>query len=250
MNARAVNVLVQQLQQNHEEKSKHKTTARLLFNGVVMVMTCDYCLDTTPVLIGDESEPSDTTPGPLWRVNVHNHKDVTPCHGKRCIPYLLNKNLLKRQDDGELKLLVEGRFIRRQRDLRDLLVLNQYLDMKIAEGMEKYSAPNPEDSKNWYEWALQRSHLAEQHVREAPDEATAVRRLQKLVEAKIMNVDMFKRPQWSRLDALPVFAKYDRVVSLEMWQLDHLPAELFEIYGARDLAGQPLPPREPRRRPP
>eukprot|EP01053_Blabericola_migrator_P005923 Blabericola_migrator_1__5922@NODE_2999_length_2128_cov_8_798156_g1130_i1_p2_GENE_NODE_2999_length_2128_cov_8_798156_g1130_i1NODE_2999_length_2128_cov_8_798156_g1130_i1_p2_ORF_typecomplete_len154_score25_79_NODE_2999_length_2128_cov_8_798156_g1130_i18831344 len=121
MSARAANILVQQALQRQQTNSKHYSSARLFGTGVVMAMTCDYCVDATPILVQDSFEP-------LWRANIYCAADLVE---DAAYP-------LKRQDGGKIELLVNNQSVAKIRDLRDVLVLNQYLTAKIAHVIEKY----------------------------------------------------------------------------------------------------------------
>eukprot|EP01053_Blabericola_migrator_P011064 Blabericola_migrator_1__11063@NODE_643_length_7105_cov_97_345553_g472_i0_p2_GENE_NODE_643_length_7105_cov_97_345553_g472_i0NODE_643_length_7105_cov_97_345553_g472_i0_p2_ORF_typecomplete_len257_score36_64RuvB_C/PF05491_13/0_4_NODE_643_length_7105_cov_97_345553_g472_i041614931 len=239
MNARAANVIVQQAQQSQKLNAKHDSTTKLFATGVVMAMTSDYCVDTRPVFIKDDAEPSNTH-GPLWRVNVYNYNDVTPSQGKRCIPYLIKRGLMKRRPNGQMRLLVTEASAVNVKDLRDLLALNLYLDVQIAEGMEKiFANPDIEDD-HVYRWSTENLPLAEDYVRDAVDEATAVQRLQGLVATKIFHVDLFEWPDWDDRQVTSLGFKYRELIDMDFFWSSSGVIEYFRLRTHYKLCGEPL----------
>eukprot|EP01053_Blabericola_migrator_P003207 Blabericola_migrator_1__3206@NODE_1943_length_3530_cov_39_481663_g1241_i0_p2_GENE_NODE_1943_length_3530_cov_39_481663_g1241_i0NODE_1943_length_3530_cov_39_481663_g1241_i0_p2_ORF_typecomplete_len185_score25_21_NODE_1943_length_3530_cov_39_481663_g1241_i029173471 len=167
MYARAASATVQQAHRSQRIRSKHDTT--LLFTGVVMAMTSDYTGVDTAVV-----STTETPKAQIWQTDVHNYKDFLTYDGEDCGGHLIERGLLGRQaNNGDLKLLVTKRNLHKMRDVKDLVALNQYLDVKIAQGT-KMAASSPADRRNWFEWAVNHyGSLCEDQVRCSPDETTA-----------------------------------------------------------------------------
>eukprot|EP01053_Blabericola_migrator_P002658 Blabericola_migrator_1__2657@NODE_1753_length_3855_cov_6_151267_g1130_i0_p2_GENE_NODE_1753_length_3855_cov_6_151267_g1130_i0NODE_1753_length_3855_cov_6_151267_g1130_i0_p2_ORF_typecomplete_len210_score28_78_NODE_1753_length_3855_cov_6_151267_g1130_i023442973 len=186
MSARAANILVQQALQRQQTNSKHYSSARLFGTGVVMAMTCDYCVDATPILVQDSFEP-------LWRANIHCYAKVAPFGGRRCIPYLTERGFLKRQDGGKIELLVNDQSVAKITDLRDLLVLNQYLTAKVAHVIEEFKASGSSHPlADSVERVLKSMHSSALNIRNALNEVTAVRLLRSRAKVQLVRLELLE----------------------------------------------------------
>eukprot|EP01053_Blabericola_migrator_P004143 Blabericola_migrator_1__4142@NODE_2265_length_3036_cov_18_970024_g515_i1_p1_GENE_NODE_2265_length_3036_cov_18_970024_g515_i1NODE_2265_length_3036_cov_18_970024_g515_i1_p1_ORF_typecomplete_len250_score13_69_NODE_2265_length_3036_cov_18_970024_g515_i115112260 len=220
MNARAANVFVQQAQQS-QRVGGTKHDASLLFTGVVMAMTSDYT---------DAIRPAEECfRAPFWQ-EVYACTDYITCEEECCGFYLFTKNIMKRDaDTGELTLVLTESSVREIRDLRDLVVICQFLNFVIARDTKRTDADPANEL--WYEWALaEYSALSEEHVWRSPDELTAgklqlwhatqslsshafyaVERFQELIAVKLYHAALLQDPHCTRPAATKVWARYLRL---------------------------------------
>eukprot|EP01053_Blabericola_migrator_P004944 Blabericola_migrator_1__4943@NODE_2578_length_2582_cov_656_772167_g72_i3_p1_GENE_NODE_2578_length_2582_cov_656_772167_g72_i3NODE_2578_length_2582_cov_656_772167_g72_i3_p1_ORF_typecomplete_len231_score25_57Neuroparsin/PF07327_11/0_058_NODE_2578_length_2582_cov_656_772167_g72_i317552447 len=198
MSARAASVFVQQALESHRIKvAKHDTS--LFVTGVVMAMTNDCSEALGPV--------EECTRAPFWR-KVSECTDYITCEEEECGRYLLAKRIVEREvDTGQLMLVLTPSRVHEIMDLKDLVVICQFLNFEIARG-NRTTESDP-GNEPWYEWALaEYSALSEEHVWRSPDELTAANRLRKLIAVKLYHASLLEIPQCTQPETTKLWVHY------------------------------------------
>eukprot|EP01053_Blabericola_migrator_P007277 Blabericola_migrator_1__7276@NODE_3698_length_1569_cov_66_697736_g2294_i0_p1_GENE_NODE_3698_length_1569_cov_66_697736_g2294_i0NODE_3698_length_1569_cov_66_697736_g2294_i0_p1_ORF_typecomplete_len218_score23_88SurA_N/PF09312_11/16SurA_N/PF09312_11/32SurA_N/PF09312_11/2_7e03_NODE_3698_length_1569_cov_66_697736_g2294_i09151538 len=169
---------MQQAQQSRQV-TKDDTRASLLLTGVTMAM---------------------------WRTDLRHYTTYLTYEGEPpCSNDLVKKGLLKRKARKD-ELVVTDSSIHQVQGITDLLDLNRYLDIRIAQGMVRTPQSGIKEVVRVLRYFLS---LSENQVRASENEAIAVERLQRLVATKIYHLDSLKKNKpWTSGHAFDILFKY------------------------------------------